>query len=153
MPSERGLSHCALLCPVRRNATGVDVARDQAVFRHVVTIARLNQTLLANDYRPAAATSRLSESSTLGTSRREIGQGALGVLALVVYRFVTPIGDTAHAVGALRSRRRGVSGARHDLCCARWQRNLYDNPGGTARHIRVAVGRRFIQPFLAAIGG
>jgi hypothetical protein len=90
MPSERGLSHCALLCSVRRNATGVDVARDQAVFRHVVMIARLNQTLLADDYRPAAATSRLSESWTLGTSRREIGQGALGVLALVVYRFLTP---------------------------------------------------------------
>jgi hypothetical protein len=53
-------------------------------------IARLNQTLLADDYRPAAATSRLSESWTLGTSRREIGQGALGVLALVVYRFLTP---------------------------------------------------------------
>jgi len=93
MPSERGLSHCALLCPVRRNATGVDVARDQAAFRHVVMIARLNQTLLADDYRPAAATSRLSESWTLGTSRREIGQGALGVLALVVYRFLTPSGD------------------------------------------------------------
>ena len=70
MPSERGLSHCALLCPVRWNATGVDVARDEAVFRHVVMIARLNQTLLADDYRPAAATSRLSESWTMGTSPR-----------------------------------------------------------------------------------
>lgn len=139
MPSERGLSHCALLCPVRRNATGVDVARDQAVFRHVVMIARLNQTLLADDYRPASATSRLSESWTLRTSRREIGQGALGVLALVVIGSSPPVA-TARAVGALRSRRRGLSGARHDLYCARWQRNPYDNPGETARHIRVTVG-------------